>query len=289
MSELNEAAPPEPGATPAVGSAKLPVTVALSQLPQFERSAPDGKPITMWAFRWPEQLLRGDVIEGLRDPWAVVAQVTRSGPDVTIRVQEAGGSRTTEYGAQERGFGVRRDIRVESSTIPDIPDGFPPRWGVWRQGIVSSRTLAWYPEPGKAAEHARQASRDGREYVVELEAPDGSWAQVDAYQEGRRSTWGKHLAAGLSKTVIPPWATPGNHGTADRTAGQPASLAGSGKAKQGKAPAHRASAPGAAGSSPAQQAGEGFPRAPLTGPAVGGERLAARPVGPGPAMKPPKP
>ncbi|HEX6988462.1 MAG TPA: hypothetical protein VF282_03265, partial [Bacillota bacterium] len=123
MSDLNEAAPPESGTSPAAGPAKLPVTVALSQLPQFERAAPDGKPITTWAFRWPEQLLRGDVIEGLRDPWAVVAHVTRSGPDVTIQVQEAGGSRTTAYGARQRGFGVRRDIRVDPSTIPDIPDG----------------------------------------------------------------------------------------------------------------------------------------------------------------------
>jgi len=248
MSERNEAAPPEPGTTPVVGPAKLPVTVALGQLLQFERAAPDGTPATM-RFCWPGQLLRGDVIEGTRDPWAVVAHVTRSGPGVTIRVQEAGGSRTASYGAQQRGFGVRRDIRVDSSTIPDIPDGFPPRWGVWREGVVSSRTLAWYPEPGKAAEHARQASRDGREYVVELEAPDGSWAQVDAYQQGRRSDWGKQLAAGLAKTVVPPWATPGNGRTADPAVGRPTSPAGSDEAEQGKAPAGRASAPGLADAS----------------------------------------
>jgi len=249
MSDLNEAAPPEPGTSPAANPAKLPVTVALGQLPQFERSAPDGTLATMWAFRWPEQLMRGDVIEGQRDPWAVVAHVTRSGPDVTIQVQEAGGSRTTAYGARQRGFGVRRDIRVAPSTIPDIPDGFPPRWGVWREGVVSSGTLAWYPEPGPAAEHARQASRDGREYVVELEAPDGSWTQVDAYQQGRRSDWGKQLAAGLGKTVVPPWATPGNDGTADRAVGRPASPADSDEAGQGKAPAGRASAPGLADTS----------------------------------------
>jgi hypothetical protein len=45
--------------------------------------------------------------------------------------------------------------------------------------------------------------------------------------------------------------------------------------------------PGSAG--PAQQAGQSFPRAPLAGPAGGGERPAARPAGPGPAAKPPTP
>jgi hypothetical protein len=258
MSDLDEAARPEPGTSPAAGPTGLPVTVALSQLPQFEQAAPDGTPATM-RFRWPEQLLRGDVIEGQRDPWAVVAHVTRSGPDVTIRVQEAGGSRTTAYGAQQRGFGVRRDIRVDPSTIPDIQDGFPPRWGVWREGVVSSGTLAWYPEPGKAAEHARQASRDGREYVVELEAPDGSWTQVDAYRQGSRSDWGTQLAAGLSKTVAPPWATRGNDGTADQAAGRLTSPAGD-EAERAKAPAGRASAPGLAGSS--------FPAHVQTGPAT---------------------
>jgi len=265
MSELNEAAPREPGAAPAAGPAKFPVTVALSQLSQFERAAPDGTPATM-RFCWPEQLLRGDVIEGLRDPWAVVAHFTRSGPDVTIRVQEAGGSRTTSYGTRQRGFGVRRDIRVAPATIAEIPDGFPPRWGVWREGAVSSGTLAWYPGPGEAAEHARQASRDGREYVVELEAPDGCWAQVDAYQQGRRSDSGKHLAAGLAKTVVPPWATPGNGRTADPAVGRLTSPAGSEEAEQGKAPADRASAPGLADASfPADvQAG---PLRVLPGPA----------------------
>jgi hypothetical protein len=196
MSNLNESARPGPGTSPVPGPTSLPVTVALGQLPEF-------KPPATMRFRWAEQLLRGDVIEGLRDRWAVVARVTRSGPDVTIRVQEAGGSRTAAYGAQQQGFGVRSDIRVDPSTIPDIPDGFPPRWRVWHQGLVGEVTLAWHPEPGKAAEHARQASRDGDEYVVELEAPAGSLTQVDAYQRGRRSTWGKHLAERLSKTVMP--------------------------------------------------------------------------------------
>lgn len=45
--------------------------------------------------------------------------------------------------------------------------------------------------------------------------------------------------------------------------------------------------PGSAG--PAQQAGQSFPRAPLAGPAGGSERPAARPAGPGPAVKQPKP
>lgn len=215
MSDLNESVRPEPGTSPVPGQASLPVTVALGQLPQFGLAAPGG-PRSAMRFRWAEQLLRGDVIEGLRDRWAVVAHVTRSGPDVTIRVQEAGGSRTTACSARQRGFGVRRDVRVDPSTIPDIPDGFPPRWGVWREGLVSEVTLAWYPDPGKAAEHARQASRDGQEYAVELEAPDGSLTQVDAYERGRRSTWGKHLAERLSETVMPPWATPGNDGTASR-------------------------------------------------------------------------
>jgi len=40
---------------------------------------------------------------------------------------------------------------------------------------------------------------------------------------------------------------------------------------------------------PAQQAGQSFPRAPLAGPAVGGERPTARSAGPGPSVKPPKP
>lgn len=45
--------------------------------------------------------------------------------------------------------------------------------------------------------------------------------------------------------------------------------------------------PGSVG--PAQQAGQSFPRAPLAGPAADGERPAARPAGPGPSAKPPKP
>jgi hypothetical protein len=245
MSDLNEAARPEPGASRAAGPTGLPVTVALSQLPQFEQAAPDGTPATM-RFRWPEALLTGDVIEGLRDRWAVVAHVTRSGPEVTVRVQEAGGSRTMACGARGRSFGVRRDIRVDPSTIPDIPDGFPPRWGVWREGVLSSGTLAWYPEPGKAAEHARQASRDGSEYVVELEAPDGYWTQVDAYRQGSRSAWGTQLAAGLGRTVVPPWATPGTDGTAEPV----------------KAPAGCTSTPGLAGSSFPAHAQTGPPAAP---------------------------
>jgi hypothetical protein len=202
-------------------------------------------------FRWPEALLAGDVIEGLRDRWAVVAHVTRSGPEVTIRVQEAGGSRTMACGARGRAFGVRRDLRVAPSTIPDIPDGFPPRWGVWRdQPGLSTGTLAWYLEPGKAAEHARQASRDGGEYVVELEAPDGSWTQVDAYRQGSRSVRGTQLAAGLGRTVVPPWATLGTDRTAERV----------------MAPAGRTSAPGLAGSSFPARAQSGLPAAP-PGPA----------------------
>ena len=96
-------------------------------------------------FRWPDDLLAGDVTEGLRDPWAVVAHLTRSGPDVTVQVQEAGGSRTMALGARKPNFSVRRDLRVDPSTIPDIPDGFPPRWGVWRNGPLLSGTLAWHP------------------------------------------------------------------------------------------------------------------------------------------------
>jgi hypothetical protein len=260
MSNLNESARPEPGTSYVPGPTSLPVTVAFGQLPPF------GPPATM-RWRWAEQLLRGDVIEGLRDRWAVVAHVIRTGPDVILRVQEARGSRTAAYGARQRGFGMRSDIRVAPSTIPDIPDGFPPRWGVWREGLAGEVTLAWHPEPGKAAEHARQASRDGDEYVVELEAPDGSVTQVDAYQRGRRSTWGKHLAERLSRTGMPPWATPGNDGTAGRAAGPPVCPAGSDDPGQGKAPAGRACAPGPAGTS--------FPAGPQTGP------LTA-PSGPGP-------
>lgn len=169
MNDLNPAARPEPGTAYATGRTRLPVAIAFSHLPHFERAAPDGSPATM-KFRRPDDLLAGDVIEGLRDPWAVVAHVTRSGPDVTVRVQEAGGSRTMALGARKLNFSVRSDLRVDPSTIPDIPDGFPPRWGVWRNEPLLSGTLAWHPEPGEAAEHARQASRDGREYVVELEA-----------------------------------------------------------------------------------------------------------------------
>jgi hypothetical protein len=260
MSDLNQAARPEPGTSRTAGPTGLPVTVALSQLPQFEQAAPDETPATM-RFRWPEALLAGDVIEGLRDRWAVVAHVTRSGPEVTIRVQEAGGSRTMARGARGRGFGVRRDLRVDPSTIPDIPDGFPPRWGVWHEGVLSSGTLAWHPEPGKAAEHARQASRDGSEYVVELEAPDGCWTEVDAYRQGGRSAWGAQLAAGLGRTVVPPWATPGEDGTADRAVGRLTSPGSSDGAEQVRAPVGRAPAP--------RQAGSSFPAHGQTGsPAV---------------------
>ena len=92
MNDPNPSRPPGPG-TACRRANGAPGDLALSQLPHFERLPPTGTPATM-RFRWPEHLLRGDVIEGLRDPWAVVAHVTRSGPDVTIRVQEAGGSRT---------------------------------------------------------------------------------------------------------------------------------------------------------------------------------------------------
>jgi hypothetical protein len=268
MSDLNQATRPEPGTSRAAGLTRLPVTVAFSQLPHFEGAAPDGTPATM-RFRWPEELLTGDVIEGLRDRWAVVAHVTRSGPEVTIRVQEAGGSRTMPCGDRGRSFGVRRDIRVAPSTIPDIPDGFPPRWGVWRDRPgLSTGTLAWYPEPGKATEHARQASRDGSEYVVELEAPDGCWTEVDAYRQGRRSARGTQLAAGLGRTVVPPWATPGEDGTADRATGRLTSPASRDEAEQVRAPAGRTPAPRLADSS--------FPAHGQTGP-------PAAPPGPAPS------
>jgi len=242
-----------PGDPAATKETTRPVIIAFSQLPHFERAAPDGRPATMM-FHWPGDLLAGDVIEGLRDPWAVVAHVNRSGPDVTIRVGEAGGSRTMALGARKPNLGVRSDLRVDPSTIPDIPDGFPPRWGVWRNGPLHSGTLAWYPEPGEAAEHARLASRDGREYVVELEATDGTWTQVDAYQQGRRSAWGTQLAAGLGRTVVPPWATPGKDGTADRATARLNAPAGR------DVPAGRMSAPGLAGSS--------FPAPARTGPSA---------------------
>jgi hypothetical protein len=268
MDDLNQAARPEPGTSRAAGLPRLPVTVAFSQLPHFERAGPDGTSATM-RFRLPEELLAGDVIGGLRDRWAVVTHVTRSGPDVIIRVQEARGSRTMTCGARGPGFGVRGDLRVDPSTIPDIPDGFPPRWGVWRDRPgLSTGTLAWYTEPGEAAEHARQASRDGSEYVVELEAPDGSWTQVDAYQQGRKSAWGTRLAAGLGRTVVPPWATSGKDGTADRAAaGRTASPASRDEAERVKVPADRTSAPRLAGSS--------FPTHVQTG-------LSAAPPGPAP-------
>ncbi|MGH3123291.1 MAG: hypothetical protein ACRDOI_29575 [Trebonia sp.] len=266
MSELSEAAWHEPGTSRAAGLTGLPVTVAFSQLPHFERAAPDGT-LAPVGFRWPGELLAGDVIEGLRDRWAVVAQVTRSGTEVTVRLQEAGGSRTMACGARGPAFGVRRDLRVDPSTVPDIPDGFPPRWGVWRDGPgLSSGTLAWYPEPGRAAEHARQASRDGSEHVVELEAPDGSWTQVDAYQHGSRSAWGTQLAAGQGRTVVPPWATPGKDGTADRAAGRLTSPAGRDEAERAEAPAGRASAPRLANSSFPAHGQTGPPAAP-SGPA----------------------
>jgi hypothetical protein len=232
MNDPNPAAGPAPGTVYTAGRTGLPVTVPFSLLSHFERAAPDGQPATV-SLRWPGELLAGDVIEGLRDLWAVVAHVACSGPEVTIRVQEAGGSRTMALHAWKPNFGVRADLRVDPATIPDIPDGFPPRWGVWRNGPLISGTLAWHPEPGEAAEHACQASRDGREYVVELEAPDGTWTQVDAYQQGRRSAWGTQLAAGLGKTAVPPWATPGTDVTAERL----------------KAPAGRTPAPGLAASS----------------------------------------
>jgi hypothetical protein len=267
MNDLNPAARPEPGTAYAAGRTRLPVTIAFSQLTQFERAAPDERPATM-RFRWPDDLLAGDVIEGLRDQWAVVAHVTRSGPDVTVQVQEAGGSRIMALGARKPNFSVRSDLRVDPSTIPDVPDGFPPRWGVWRNGPLLSGTLAWHPEPGEAAEHARQASRDGREYVVELEAPDGTWTQVDAYQQGSRSAWGTQLAAGLGRTAVPPWATPGKHGTADRATGQLTPPAGRDEAERHNAPASRTSAPGLAGSS--------FPAPVQTGPSAAPPGPAAR-------------
>ena len=266
MNDLNPAARPEPGTAYAAGRTRLPVTIAFSQLSRFERAAPDGRPATM-RFRWPDDLLAGDVIEGLRDPWAVVSHVTRSGPDVTIRVQEAGGSRTMAVNTWKPNFSVRSDLRVDPSTIPDVPDGFPPRWGVWRNGPLLSGTLAWHPEPGEAAGHARQASRDGREYVVELEAPDGTWTQVDAYQQGRRSAWGTQLAAGAGRTAVPPSAIPGKDGTAGRAAGQLRPPAGKDEAGRHNAPAGT-SAPGLAGSS--------FPAPAQTRPSAAPPDPAAR-------------
>lgn len=186
---------------------RLPVTVAFSQLRRFERTAPDGAP-PVCRPRSPQQLQPGDVFGGQRDRWAVVARVTCSGPGVALRVQEAGGSRTIMCGARAPVFNMRADLRIDPATIPDIPDGFPPRWGVWRSGPRLTTQTVWFPGPGKASRHARKASRDGSEYVVELESPDGSWTQVDAYQHGRRSPWGKQLAAGQGKTAIPPWAVP---------------------------------------------------------------------------------
>jgi hypothetical protein len=267
MNDLNPAARPEPGTAYAAGRTRFPVTIAFSQLSHFERAAPDGRPAIM-RFRWPDDLLAGDVIEGLRDPWAVVSHVTRSGPDVSIRVQEAGGSRTMAVGTRKPNFSVRSDLRVDPATIPDIPDGFPPRWGVWRNGPQLSGTLAWHPEPGQAAEHARQASRDGREYVVELEAPNGTWTQVDAYQQGRRSAWGTQLAAGLGKTAVPPWATSDKGGTADRATGQLARPAGRDEAERDNSPADRTSALGLAVSS--------FPAHVQTGPTASPPGPAAR-------------
>jgi hypothetical protein len=269
MNDLNPAARPEPGTAYAAGRMRLPVAIAFSHLPHFERAALDGSPATM-RFRRPDDLLAGDVIEGLRDPWAVVAHVTRSGPDVTVRVQEAGGSRTMALGARKPNFSVRSDLRVDPSTIPDIPDGFPPRWGVWRNGPLLSGTLSWHPEPGEAAEHARQASRDGREYVVEMEAPDGTWTQVGAYQQGRRSARGTQLAAGLGRTAVPPWATPGTDGTADRITGQLTPPAIKDAAGRDNAPAGRTSAPGLAGRS--------FPAHVQTGPSAAPPGPAARPA-----------
>jgi hypothetical protein len=206
MNDPKQAIGPEPEDSLAGGPARLPATVAFSQFQPLERAAPD-RTAHFARFRRPGELVPGDVVfSSLRDTWAVVTHATSSGPDATIRVQEAGGSRTIACSTNGPGFSVRADLRVDPSTIPDIPDGFPPRWAVWRNGPLHSGTLAWYPEPGDAAEHARQASRDGREYVVELEAPDGSWTEVDAYQQGRRSTWGLQLAAGQGRTVQPPWA-----------------------------------------------------------------------------------
>jgi hypothetical protein len=207
MNDLNQTARPAPGTSFAADLTRLPVTVALSQLRRFELTAPDGTPATV-RFRRPQQLQPGDVTRGQRDRWAVVTHVTLAGLEVAIRVQEAGGSRTITRGARAPAFDVRADLRIDPSTCPDIPDGFPPRWGVWRPGSGLSPETTWFPEPGKAARHARQASRDGSEYVVELEAPDGSWTQVDAYRQGRRSAWGTRLAAGQGRTVVPPWAAP---------------------------------------------------------------------------------
>lgn len=205
--------PPAAGAGPhgsiPGGIRRVPATIAFRDLRDFERAAPDGTPAAV-KFRRGPHLRPGDVISGQRDPWAAVTHVTVSGPEVAIRVQEAGGSRTMTSRIPGPVFGVRADLRVDPSTCPDIPDGFPPRWGVWRSGPGPSReTGPWFPDPGQAAQHACQASRDGSEYVVELESPDGCWTQVDAYQQGQRSAWGTQLAAGQAKTVMPPWATPG--------------------------------------------------------------------------------
>ena len=189
------------------GGTRVPAVIAFSQLRDFERIAPDGNPAIAKFRRW-QQLQPGQVIAGQRDPWAVVTHVTWSGPEVVIRVQEAGGSRTITSRTPGPSIEVRADLRVDPSTCLDIPDGFPPRWGVWRSGPGRGAETEWFSEPGEAARQARQASRDGGEYVVELEAPDGSWTQVDAYQQGRRSAWGVRLAAGEGKTAVPPWATP---------------------------------------------------------------------------------
>jgi hypothetical protein len=274
MNDLDHAARPGPGTSRAARLTRLPVTVTFSQFAHSERTAPGGTSAPV-RFRLPEKLLPGDVTSGQRDRWAVVTHVARSGPEVTIQVQEAGGSRTMTCGAQGPGFGVRSDLRVDPSTCPDIPDGFPPRWGVWRDGPgISTGTLAWYPERGEAAVHARQASRDGSEYVVELEAPDGCWTQVDAYRQGKRSAWGTRLAAGQGMTTAPPWATSGKDGSADQVAGWLASLASRDEADRVKAQADRAPAVVLARSS--------FPAHAQAGP-------SAAPPGPAPRRARPSP
>ena len=153
MNDLNPAARPEPGTAYAAGrETRLPATIAFSQLPDFERTAPDGTPATV-KFRRPGDLQPGDVISGQRDPWAVVTHVTWSGPEVAIRVQEAGGSRTMALRARGPSLDVRADLRVDPSTCPDIPDGFPPRWGVWRSGPTVPREHGLAPgaRPGRTA------------------------------------------------------------------------------------------------------------------------------------------
>lgn len=303
MNDRDEAARPAPGTVGAARPVRLPVTIAFSEFRQLERAAPDRTPHAA-RFRPPGELLRGDVVfSGLRDMWAVVSHVTRSGSQVTVRVQEAVGSRTIACGARGPGFGLRADLRVDPPTIPDIPDGFPPRWGVWRDGVGpgSLVTLAWHPEADQAAGHARQASQDGREYVIELEVSEG-WTLVDAYQHGRRSTWGRQLAAEherltaeRGRNAVPPWSAGGKDGMAYLGPEQLAPPAGGsrdvilpGRSPGGKGDGTtRYGDPENAG--PAQQAGQSFPRAPLVGPAAIGDRPAARPAGPGPSAKPLKP